>query len=66
LFLHGWAKITAGNFTGFYLSMKIILAEERSGGGMSPERTFDQGVIRIGRDPVDSDIAFDGKAYPMV
>jgi ABC-type multidrug transport system ATPase subunit/pSer/pThr/pTyr-binding forkhead associated (FHA) protein len=46
--------------------MKIILAEERAGGGLSAERTFDQGVVRIGRDASDSDIAFDGSAYPMV
>ena len=45
--------------------MKIILAEERPGGALSPERTFDQGVIRIGRD-ADSDLMYDGGAYPMV
>ena len=45
--------------------MKIILAEERSGGALSPERTFDQGVIRIGRD-TESDLVYEGAAYPMV
>jgi ABC-type multidrug transport system, ATPase component len=46
--------------------MKIILAEEQAGGRLSAERTFDQGVVRIGRDPLDSDIAYDGSTYPMV
>lgn len=46
--------------------MNIILAEELAAGGQSAERSFDKSVIQIGRDPFDSDIAFDNASYPMV
>ncbi|MGH9818754.1 MAG: FHA domain-containing protein, partial [Pyrinomonadaceae bacterium] len=45
--------------------MNIVLAEEGGAAGGS-ERSFDKGLIRIGRDPFDSDIAFDNANYPMV
>jgi ABC transport system ATP-binding/permease protein len=45
--------------------MKIVLAEEQSGGQPS-ERTFNQPIVRIGRDPVECQITFDNAKYPMV
>ncbi|MDQ3088711.1 MAG: FHA domain-containing protein, partial [Acidobacteriota bacterium] len=45
--------------------MKIVLAEERNGGQLS-EQSFNKEQIRVGRDPVDCDIAFDSAAFPMV
>src|SRR5512141_3300852 len=46
--------------------MKIILAEQLRSGASGPERSFDQAIIRVGRDPKDCDIAFDSNTYPMV
>jgi len=46
--------------------MNIILAEELAAGGQSTEKSFDKPVIQIGRDPFDSDIAYDNSTYPMV
>ena len=46
--------------------MKIVLAEQLGNGSSGPERSFDQNVVRIGRDPGDCDIAFESSAYPMV
>jgi ABC-type multidrug transport system ATPase subunit/pSer/pThr/pTyr-binding forkhead associated (FHA) protein len=46
--------------------MNIVLAEEGGSSGQGSERSFDKALIRIGRDPFDSDIAFDGASYPMV
>jgi len=45
--------------------MKIVLAEERSGGQM-PERTFNQETIRVGRDVNECQIVFDNAQFPMV
>lgn len=45
--------------------MKIVLAEEQNGSQLS-EKTFSQGIVRIGRDPVDCQITFDNAKYPMV
>lgn len=45
--------------------MNIVLAEQGAG-GQGAERSFDKGLVRIGRDPFDSDIAFDNANYPMV
>jgi ABC-type multidrug transport system ATPase subunit/pSer/pThr/pTyr-binding forkhead associated (FHA) protein len=45
--------------------MKIVLAEEQNGSQPS-EKTFNQAIIRIGRDPVDCQITFDNAKYPMV
>ncbi len=45
--------------------MKIVLAEEQNGSQLS-EKTFSQGTVRIGRDPVDCQITFDNAKYPMV
>lgn len=47
--------------------MKIILAEVgASGGQLKPEQAFSQDTIRLGRDAVECQIAFDSKQYPMV
>src|SRR5690348_3589069 len=45
--------------------MKIVLADEQNGGQPS-ERTFNQTIVRIGRDPVECQITFDNAKYPMV
>ena len=45
--------------------MKIVLAEERNGGQLS-EQSFNQAMIRFGRDPADCDIVFDNTMFPMV
>lgn len=45
--------------------MKIVLAEELSGQQL-PEQSFEQKIIRIGRDSDNCDIFFDNKKYPMV
>jgi len=45
--------------------MKIVLAEEQNGNQLS-EKTFTQGIVRIGRDPLDCQITFDNAKYPMV
>jgi ABC-type multidrug transport system ATPase subunit/pSer/pThr/pTyr-binding forkhead associated (FHA) protein len=45
--------------------MKIVLAEEQNGSQPS-EKTFNQPIIRIGRDPVECQIIFDNAKYPMV
>jgi ABC-type multidrug transport system ATPase subunit/pSer/pThr/pTyr-binding forkhead associated (FHA) protein len=46
--------------------MKIVLAEENGSGEQKPEQSFNQGVIRIGRDAFECDIPFDNARYPMV
>lgn len=46
--------------------MNIILAEERAGGQQMPEQSFTQGVILIGRDANECDIAFPNEQFPMV
>ena len=47
--------------------MKIVLAEEFNNGGQSPsEKSFNQDIIRIGRDAADCQIVFDNKQFPMV
>ncbi len=45
--------------------MKLVLAEERNGGQLS-EQSFNQAMIRFGRDPADCDIVFDNTMFPMV
>src|SRR4051812_34165290 len=45
--------------------MKIVLAEEQNGSQLS-EKAFSQGIVRIGRDPVECQIIFDNAKYPMV
>ncbi len=45
--------------------MKIVLAEEQSGGQVS-EKSFNQPIIRVGRDPLECQITFDNAKYPMV
>lgn len=45
--------------------MKIVLAEERNG-GLSPEKSFEEEIIRIGRDADACRINFDNNQYPMV
>ena len=45
--------------------MKIVLAEEQNGSQLS-EKSFSQGTVRIGRDPLDCQITFDNAKYPMV
>src|SRR6187200_2311729 len=45
--------------------MKIVLAEVQNGSQPS-ERTFNQAVVRVGRDAVECQIAFDNTKYPMV
>ena len=46
--------------------MIIVLSEEGSPGSVGPERSFDKAVVRVGRDPFESDLAFDNAKYPMV
>ena len=46
--------------------MNIILAEERPGSEQVPEQSFQKGLILVGRDAFECDIAFDGERYPMV
>ena len=46
--------------------MIIVLSEEGSSGTVGPERSFDKAVVRVGRDPFESDLAFDNAHYPMV
>ncbi|HEX8737117.1 MAG TPA: FHA domain-containing protein [Pyrinomonadaceae bacterium] len=45
--------------------MKIVLAEERGGQQLS-EQSFQQPVVRVGRDANDCQIVFDNQQYPMV
>lgn len=45
--------------------MKIVLAEEQNGSQPS-EKTFNQAIIRIGRDPVECQLQYDNARYPMV
>ena len=45
--------------------MKLVLVEERNGGQLS-EQSFNQEMIRFGRDPADCDIVFDNTMFPMV
>ncbi|HQU84070.1 MAG TPA: FHA domain-containing protein, partial [Pyrinomonadaceae bacterium] len=45
--------------------MKIVLAEERTGESL-PEQSFNQNVIRFGRDRNECEIAFDNAQFPMV
>lgn len=46
--------------------MNIILAEERPRGVQLQEQSFSQGVILVGRDAFECDIAFDNTLFPMV
>ncbi|MET0753266.1 MAG: FHA domain-containing protein [Pyrinomonadaceae bacterium] len=46
--------------------MKIILAEVKAGGQQQPEQTFNENIIRIGRDAGECQIAFESSQYPMV
>jgi pSer/pThr/pTyr-binding forkhead associated (FHA) protein len=46
--------------------MSIILSEIKPDGGESAEQSYDKAVLRIGRDPVECDIAFDKDIFPMV
>lgn len=46
--------------------MNIILAEERPRGVQLQEQSFSQGVILVGRDAFECDIAFDNSQFPMV
>ncbi len=46
--------------------MKIILAEIGIGGVETDERSFDLGVVRIGRIAGECEVAFDSSLYPMV
>ncbi len=45
--------------------MKIVLAEERNGNQLS-EQSFDQAIVRIGRDANDCQILFDSTQFSMV
>lgn len=46
--------------------MTIILVEENAGGGQKPERSYNKGVVIVGRDADECDIAFDKERWPMV
>src|SRR5262245_11608408 len=46
--------------------MNIILAEFNPGGGQASEKEFNQGVITVGRDANECDVAFDNTRFPMV
>lgn len=45
--------------------MKIVLIEERNN-QQKPERSFEQMVIKIGRDPAECHLVFDQSEWPMV
>ena len=45
--------------------MKIVLAEEKNG-GLAPEKSFEEEIIRVGRDANACRITYDNKQYPMV
>ncbi len=45
--------------------MKIVLAEEKNG-GLSPEKSFEEEIIRVGRDADHCQIVFANQQYPMV
>ena len=45
--------------------MKIVLAEEKNG-GLSPEKSFEDEIIRVGRDANNCQIVFENQQYPMV
>ncbi|MEP6719082.1 MAG: FHA domain-containing protein [bacterium] len=45
--------------------MKIYLSEETNG-QLQPEREFDAGTVKVGRDGSDCQIVFDGNEWPMV
>lgn len=45
--------------------MKIVLAEEQAG-RQTREITYQQGLVRIGRDKKDCQIVFDNQQFPMV
>lgn len=45
--------------------MKIVLAEERSGQKM-PEKSYNQDIVRVGRNADECLIVFDNKIFPMV
>jgi ABC transport system ATP-binding/permease protein len=44
--------------------MKIVLAEDQT--GSSSEKSFEQEIVRVGRDAADCQIVFDSAKYPMV
>lgn len=46
--------------------MKIILSEIRPDGTEGDEQAYETGVIRIGRDRTECDIAYDSATHPMV
>jgi ABC-type multidrug transport system ATPase subunit/pSer/pThr/pTyr-binding forkhead associated (FHA) protein len=46
--------------------MNIILAEEKPGSQQVPEQEFQKGLILVGRDAFECDVAFEGERYPMV
>ena len=46
--------------------MKIILAEVLAGGQQQPEKSFNENIIRIGRDAGECQITFESSQYPMV
>ncbi|MGI8788194.1 MAG: FHA domain-containing protein [Pyrinomonadaceae bacterium] len=47
--------------------MKIVLVEDHVGDGQpSPEKTFNQEIIRVGRDAGDCQIVFANAQFPMV
>ena len=46
--------------------MNIILVEERAASGQQPEKSFNKGVILVGRDAFECDIPFDNEQFPMV
>ena len=45
--------------------MKIVLIEERNG-QQKPERSFEQMVMKVGRDPAECHLVFDQSEWPMV
>ena len=45
--------------------MKIVLAEELDGKSL-PEKSFNQLIVRVGRDVTDCQIVFDNAQFPMV
>jgi ABC-type multidrug transport system ATPase subunit/pSer/pThr/pTyr-binding forkhead associated (FHA) protein len=46
--------------------MKIILAEVLAGGRQQPEKSFNENIIRVGRDAGECQITFESSQYPMV
>ncbi len=46
--------------------MRIILTEENAQSGFPTVKTFEQNIVRVGRNQAESDVFFDQQNFPMV